>query len=376
VRVLFCCRPAYGHVYPLLPLASACRDAGHDVVFGTGEAFLGDLRERGFPAERVGISIDEGDRLVLEDQPELDELPREDRWRIGIAVFADVLARRTLADLRPLLAGIDLVVYDELDLGAPLAADLEGVPAVTHSLGRQLPDAFRPPALAQLARVAPDPRDPFLSHAYLDICPPALRDPTAAEPAQRIALRPTAPVEPDDGLPAWVSEERSRPLVYLTLGTYVSGQVESLRAAAAGLAALDVDVLVTVGPSGDPDGLGPLPASVRVERFVAQGALLPHLEAVVHHGGSGTMLGALAHGLPQLLIPHGADQFINAHALTPTGAALSLLPEQISPEAVAGAVRELLAEQSFRDAAGRIAAEIEAMPAPPAVVSELERLAA
>jgi UDP:flavonoid glycosyltransferase YjiC (YdhE family) len=375
VRVLFCCRPAYGHVYPLLGLATACRDAGYEVVFGTGEGFLASLRERGFRAERVGISIDEGDRLVLEERPALADLPREERWRIGIAVFADVLARRTLADLRPLLADVDMVVYDELDLGAPLAADLEGVPAVTHSLGRQLPDAFRPPALEQLAQIVPDPRDPFLAHPYLDICPPALRDPAAADPAERIPLRPTAPIEPGDALPSWIEADRQRPLVYLTLGTYVSQQVESLRAAAAGLATLDVDVLVTVGPSGDPGALGHLPDAVRVERFVAQGALLPHLDALVHHGGSGTMLGALAHGLPQLLIPHGADQFINAQALAPTGAALSLLPEQISPEAVADAVRALLAEPRYRDAARGIATEIDAMPAPAEVVGELERLA-
>ena len=55
--MLFCCRPAYGHVYPLLPLAVACRDAGHDVLFATGEAFLERLAKLGFRAERVGISI-------------------------------------------------------------------------------------------------------------------------------------------------------------------------------------------------------------------------------------------------------------------------------------------------------------------------------
>jgi UDP:flavonoid glycosyltransferase YjiC (YdhE family) len=377
VRVLFCCRPAYGHVYPLLPLAEACRESGHEVLFGTGEGFLGPLGERGFRAEPVGISIDEADRLVLEERPDLDELPREQRWQIGIAVFADALPRRTLADLRPLLAAVepDLVVYDELDLGAPLAADLEGIPAVTHSLGRQLPDAFRPPALERLGELVPDPRDPFLAHPYLDICPPALRDPAAADPLERIPLRPVAPVDPADELPAWIGEGRSRPLVYLTLGTYVSDHVDSLRAAALGLGRLDADVLVTVGPSGDPAALGALPASVRVERFVPQGALLPHLDAVVHHGGSGTMLGALAHALPQLLIPHGADQFINAQALEPTGAGLTLLPEEISPGAVADVVTALLSEQRYRDAARAIAAEIEAMPAPTAVVAELERLA-
>ena len=108
------------------------------------------------------------------------------------------------------------------------------------------------------------PGDLFEANAYLDICPPSLQDTSAAEPAERIPLRPVAPIGPTDGLPAWIGSARSRPLVYLTLGTYVSGHVGSLRAAAAGLGALDVDALVTVGPDGDPSALGPLPGSVRV----------------------------------------------------------------------------------------------------------------
>jgi UDP:flavonoid glycosyltransferase YjiC (YdhE family) len=132
---------------------------------------------------------------------------------------------------------------------------------------------------------------------------------------------------------------------------------------------------VTVGPAGDPAALGPLPGSVRVERFVPQGVLLPHLAVVAHHGGSGTMLGALAHGLPQLLLPHGADQFMNAQALVDSGAGLRLLPEQITPQTVADAVQALLREARHREAASRIAAEIAAMPEPARVVAELERLA-
>jgi UDP:flavonoid glycosyltransferase YjiC (YdhE family) len=69
LRILFCCRPAYGHVYPLLPLATACRGAGHRVLFGTGEEFRPRLRELGFPVEMVGISIDEADRLALREDP-------------------------------------------------------------------------------------------------------------------------------------------------------------------------------------------------------------------------------------------------------------------------------------------------------------------
>jgi calicheamicin 3'-O-methyl-rhamnosyltransferase len=131
---------------------------------------------------------------------------------------------------------------------------------------------------------------------------------------------------------------------------------------------------VTVGPDGDPSALGPLPDSVRVDRFVPQGVLLPHVDVVAHHGGSGTTLGALSHGLPQLLMPHGADQFLNAQALIDRGAGLRLLPEEISPESVADAVRALLSEPGYREAAGRLAVEIAAMPTPAQTIPRLERL--
>ena len=384
VRIIFSCRPAHGHVFPLLPLAMACREAGHDVLFATGESFAGRLSELGFPVERVGISIVEAEERTMRARPELRGLPREERWRLGVAVFADVLPRATIDDLRPLLRqnAPDLVVYDEIDLGGPLAAALAGIPAAAHALGRQPAEALRTVALGPLAEVwrahAPDVpfEDPFAANAYLDICPASLRDPSASEPAERVPLRAMTLVGPGDAPPPWVAAARSRPLVYLTLGTYVHGHVESLRAAVTGLGALEVDVLVTVGPEGDPDALGPLPASIRAERFVPQGVLLPHVDVVAHHGGSGTMLGALAHGLPQLALPHGADQFQNAEALVERGAGRRLLPEEITPDAVAQAVRALLAEPRYRDAAAGVAAEIAAMPAPSEVVPALERLAA
>lgn len=383
VRLLFCCRPAYGHVFPLLPLAIACRDAGHDVVFGTGAKLLPRLRGLGFRAELVGISIDEADRLALRDDPRLNDLPRDERWRFGVVVFGEVLARRTIEDIGPLLDDIapDLLVYDEVDVGAAAAARRVGVPAVAHSLGRQLPDLIREAALERLEQVMrgyePDARvgDLFEANAYLDICPPSLQDKAASDPAERIPLRPVAPIGSGDVVPDWVAAERVRPLVYLTLGTYVSGHVDSLRAAAAGLGMLDIDALVTVGPDGDSAALGPLPDSVRVERFVPQGVLLPHLDVVAHHGGSGTMLGALAHGLPQLVLPHGADQFMNAQALLDTGAGRRLRPEEINPSAVADAVQALISQLAYRESASAIATEIAAMPGPVETVPKLERLA-
>ena len=75
------------------------------------------------------------------------------------------------------------------------------------------------------------------------------------------------------------------------------------------------------------------------------------------------MLGALAQGLPQLVLPQGADQPLNAAACRAAGAGLALSPEEVTPEAVRASAERLIAEPGFTSAARGIRAEIEAMPA-------------
>lgn len=98
------------------------------------------------------------------------------------------------------------------------------------------------------------------------------------------------------------------------------GNTEVFRTAIAGLAGEDVEVVVTLGVDNDPAALGPVPANARVERFIPQAELLPRCSVVIHHGGSGTMYGSLAHGVPQVALPQGADNFVNGWLLARCGA--------------------------------------------------------
>jgi MGT family glycosyltransferase len=161
--------------------------------------------------------------------------------------------------------------------------------------------------------------------------------------------------------------------VYLTLGT-VFNKPEVLRAVVSALAALEIRLLVTVGPQGDPAALGPQPANVMVERFVSQSEVLPMCAAVVSHGGSGTMLGAAGLGLPQVSLPQAADQFRNTQGLLLAGAGLGLHPDQADGAAVAEAVRKVIDDPEIRAAAGRLGQQIASMPGPDEVVSRLEEL--
>jgi UDP:flavonoid glycosyltransferase YjiC (YdhE family) len=94
----------------------------------------------------------------------------------------------------------------------------------------------------------------------------------------------------------------------------------------------------------------------------------------VTHGGAGSTLGALAYGLPLLVVPQGADQFYNAERVVAAGAAIRLMPDLLTADSARDAVRMLLHDDTFRDAAHRIKNEFDAMPGPQQAVEALERL--
>jgi len=368
MRILFSGRPAYGHLYPLLPLARAAQDAGHRVTLATGAKFLPELTELGFDTREAGTDIGVAEAEAVRrhpDGPVVDVLA---------TMFADILARRTLADLGPVIdwERPDLVVYEMSDVGAACAARRAGVPAVSLTIGRSMPAELRTAAAPAFDWLwgGHTPADPMLGDATIDLWPRAIADPVAAAIPTRFPLRPVPWSAPS---PPWTPP--GRPLVYLTLGTVAFGAAEVFRTAIAGLARLPVTVVVAVGP-GDPALLGPVPDSVRVERFVPQAQVLDHADLVVHHAGSGTTLGASARGLPQLLLPQAADQFVNAEALSAQGSGLALTGDDVTPDVVAECARTLLGEPVHRATAQALAAEIAAMPAPAEVLPALAEFAA
>lgn len=128
-----------------------------------------------------------------------------------------------------------------------------------------------------------------------------------------------------------------------------------------------------MGPEGDPAVLGSLPEHVHVEGFVAQDRVLPLVDAVNHHGGTGTLLAAFAQGLPQVLVPQGANQFQNAEVFARTGAEV-IMPPRLATGALLKSLEAVLFDASMRTAAQAIKLEIEEMPAPRDVMPLLERL--
>jgi len=118
-------------------------------------------------------------------------------------------------------------------------------------------------------------------------------------------------------LPDWW-RGASSPLIYMTFGTvlgYMSIAAETYRVALSAVQRMNARVLLTVGRRFDASTLRPVPANVRVEPWIDQARVLHAADLVVCHGGSGTTLAALAAGIPLVMVPLFADQFVNARRI-------------------------------------------------------------
>jgi MGT family glycosyltransferase len=210
---------------------------------------------------------------------------------------------------------------------------------------------------------------------YLDSCPASLQIVAIDQIERRVQFRPEAGAQAAGAQdPPWLANLPPAPTVYVTLGTIFNRNRDVFRTVLHGLAAADLNVIATVGPDGDPHALGPQPDRVHLCRFLPQARILDHCDMVICHGGAGSTLGALAFGLPLLLLPRGADNFYNAERVLATGAGRRLLDADITSRAVANEADRLLAGASYRAAAAGIADEIAAMPAPASAVTALENI--
>lgn len=381
MRLLITSTAGTGHVHPLIPFALEARDRGHDVRWALAAVPRQTIERLGIRALPAGMSLAERNASFGERYgPALVALPPLQRRALAFTGhFAELSAPRMLDDLRAIVEGWqpDLVVHEAAELAGPIVAEALGVPHATVAFSGAIPDAAQSAAAKALAplratlALAPRGDLGLDRHAYFHPFPPSMgQRPHGAEIHD---LRPVASEDPSSATPDWIASlGRDRPFVYVTFGTEMAALAPWSTLMPALLSLDDVDIVVTIGASLDPDVLGPLPPRLRVERYVPQESLLPSCSLVVSHAGAGTLLATAAHGIPQILLPIGADQFDNAAACVGTGAGVAA--SDLGSEALAAHARALLGDGEHRTAAHRLAEEIAEMPGPSRAVEVVEGL--
>lgn len=383
MRILFSFIGGDGHFRPLVPIARAAEAAGHTVAVAGSGRMAAAIERAGFtalPTSEVKTTKPATTREAIEPV----DLAKEERvMREG---FAGSGARRHAAVLpgfvrewRP-----DVLVRDEVDFGAAAVAELFGLPCVNVLVlvaGTFLRKELVADPLHELRGELGLPRDAELTMLDRDLVlapfPASFRGPDAPLPPTAFNYRVDVPaVEPVPGAAsASASAERAsqRPMIYFTLGTYPTNP-ELYARVLAGLSELDADIVATVGESVDPAEFGPQADHVRIERFIPQEELLGRCDLVVSHAGSGSLLGTLAHGLPTLLLPMGADQPHNARRCVELGVGQVLDVATVTPEEVREAARATLADDSYRRAAERIRDDFGELPGVEAALQRIEQL--
>jgi len=381
MRILFTTQPGLGHFHPLVPLARAVQAAGHEVAFACPASFAPHVRAADFAHFPIGLDwIETG---IYDAFPALRALPLA--TYVHTYIFAYATARRTLPDLLALAATWmpNLVVRGTEEYAGCVAAERWGIPHASVQCTANNTYDFRLALAAQMdtlregVGLPPDPIAEMLyRYLHLSATPPALLPP--GEPLAPTArfLRPV-PFDRsgDEELPAWAATLPDRPTVYATLGTVFNQARPVFEAILAALRDEPINVIVTVGRTVDPADFGPQPANVHIERYIPLSLLLPRCDAVVAHGGVNTVLGALMHGKPLVLLPLGADHSANSRGCEALGAGISIGAERRTPEAIREAVRAVLGDLTYREKAKRVRDEMAALPGPEYAVQLLERLA-
>jgi MGT family glycosyltransferase len=416
--------PIHGHVSPLLPIARHLVDRGDDVRFLTGSRFADAVAATGathvalpaaadyddrdltakFP-ERSGLSpvksiaFDFEHIFVRPAEPQLHALQALRDQEEADAVIVDplftagALLTRLPADRRPpvVVAGVVPLSLASRDV-APMGLGLPPMPGPIGRLRNSLLTRFTDRMVfrevdragAEIAARTVGGDESSLvrwlaqADAVLQLSVESFEYPRPDAPDTLVFTGPvTASATTAHPLPEWWGDlDDGLPVVHVTQGTIANDDLgELVLPTLRGLA--DADVLVVVATGGRPVAeLGELPANVRAAEFLPYDELFARTDVFVTNGGYGGAHFSLAHGVPMVVAPGKEDKVEVAARIAWSGVGVNLKTQRPVPQQVARAVRHVLDEPRFREAARRIGADIAASPGAAGFAAAVERTVA
>lgn len=395
--------PVPGHLHPNLAVGNALRTRGHDVAFFTGDKARSLVEGEGlgyFPFERVDERrVEELLRILGSPVAGLSDLVRRrplwEEWFVGTipAQVADLngVIDRWKPDViicDPAMWGPFLVLHETRRLPVAVFSYLAACLLPGRDgpiLGWPLPRPRSLPGRLAMwaARAAINLGSSAIPRAANDVRVamglPRLRSKVAAYAGRMPLYLQQSTREFDynrDDLPSSVhyvgpcpwdraSNEspppflttlpRNRPWIYVTDGT-MHLEPKVTRATLKGLADLDVQIIATTGKGRDRSELGFVPPNALIEEWVPHTDLFPLVDLIITTGGTGTVLKALAAGVPLITVPTAWDQAENGYRLADAGAGLRLSDRDCTPERVREATLRVLGDLSFRENAARLGA--------------------
>jgi MGT family glycosyltransferase len=415
--IVFFPEGAYGPTNNCVGIGDVLRRRGHRVVFIVEESFAGALEAQGFE-ERL---------MRLGPAPEQDEEPGQ-FWKDFIRETAPVFRKPTIQQLGEFIAptfqalvdGAKYVdkrlieIFDDVQPDAIVEDNVVSFPALP-ACGRtwvrivscnpaEIKDPDVPPTFsgypaadksgweefrAEYARTHRDMHADFDAFCR-DRGAPALPELefVHTSPYLNLYLYPDevdyARARPLDGTwhnlqasvrgtdAPWEPPPGDGPLIYLSLGSLGSGDVELMRALISTLADAPARIVVSKGPQHDQLELAD---NMSGAEFLPQVSILPHVDLVITHGGNNTVTECLRFGTPTVILPLFWDQYDNAQRLHETGFGIRLDTYTHAAEELTGAIDRLLGDDALRARLARVASRLAAAPGTVTAADLIERAA-
>jgi MGT family glycosyltransferase len=415
--IVFFPEGAYGPTNNCVGIGQTLRQRGHRVVFVVEESFAGALEEKGFE-ERL---------MRLQPPAETEEEPGQ-FWKDFIRDTGPVFRKPTIEQLegfiRPtweaLVEGSKYVderlreIFDELRPDVIVEDNVVGFPAVVTAdcpwiriascNPLELPDPDLPPVFSgyptgdrsgwdefreEYRRVHGDLHADFDQFARERGCPPLPdlefihRSPHLnlflyPEEADYERSRPLGPMWErldscvrKEGAGEFEVPKGDGALVYLSLGSLGSADVELMQRLVDLLAAGGYRAIVSKGPQHDQIELREGQAGAEL---VPQPALLPRVDAVITHGGNNTVTECLHFGKPMVVLPLFWDQYDNAQRMEELGLGVRLPTFEFADGQLGEAVDRLVADEAVRTRLKEISRRLQANPGTERAAEHIESL--
>lgn len=367
MRVLVVTAPMLGHAYSLVPLAWELRTGGHDVLMATaGEGVR--VADSGLPTANIARRFDLGRtirRMALRN-PWLTRAERAGKAgpRGVVTLFGEI--NDELADGAVAVADEwlpDLVVHDALAPVGALVAARRQVRAVLCDTslydGHHL--SFATTGHLSYACGRHSVAAPAAPTAVIRLAPPSM---VGERPGWRMRYVPY-----DGGLvtAGWLEQPQQRPRIVVAASNPGESDPALMRAVIRAAPQVDAEFVLV-----RPDlGVGPpLPDNVRAVEWTPLSRLLPSCAGIVHHGGAATVLAALVHGVPQLVVPDAGERRHNAGLVYTRGVGLVGARRNINPTLL----RRLVTQDSLASAAAEVRTEMTSAPDPAEIAGKLTEL--
>ena len=403
----FVSAPLFGHLDwgGYLKTALALQKNGHNVIWVSQPQIGGYLVQKGLPFEPIHES---GWLWPPPPQPDISNIPPQEavfiRYRRALDTWLseDLIpdAVRELLALAERIGPPDVIVTDPFLSAVSIAAEKMNVkmavcgwPAMQELDETQLFAVQKELAADSRERIkrlcdqfgvhgknfaigpTPSVQSPHLHISYFN-APWYRAEPNFLPQTKFVGGHASAPTTPP---PQWLVDLPDRPAVLITLGSVFTGDLGFFAWAAQATARLGWIPIVVIGrqaltPDKKQELISALPPETRLLNWVDFDHVMPRLHSIAHHGGMGTTHAAILHGLPQVVVPHAADQRGQAQRVSQAKIGLNLTAHDVRNGQLLPAIRAVSTDEKVRETAQELARNFANLGGAPKAAELLENL--